>query len=604
MEQSLDKNIEQTAPALSAQPRAQAQPAAQEQPVPQAQPARPVPPPPIKRNKRKKWPFLVLGLVVVALAVWVLLRQSPAKAQAQSAYTLIHAEERGIVKKLSGSGTLKPANAYTVTTLIEGNILTADFEEGDIVEKDTVLYEMDSSTAANNIEQAERSLEQAELNLAQAQRSLGQSQRSYNDAADTQYVRAPGSGTLIELNVRIGDQLRAGQTVGTIRDSAVMYVKVPFPSDDALSFWVGQDAAVILDNSFETLYGTVKEISAADIVGIGNMLMRNVTVEVVNPGALTDGQAASVSIGGVNGAGNANFTYRAESTVTVGVSGTVTDIWTPEGSAVTKDQTILVLGGDLSDTIRSAADGVQNSAGGVRNAELSVENARIALENAKKRMDDYTIRSPISGTVVEKVYKAGDKVSAAKAMCTIYDLSYLEMTLNIDELDISAVRVGQTVRVTAEAVEGAEYTGTVTRVSVAGNTANGTTSYPVTIRLDETEGLLPGMNADAQIVVSSADDALSIPNAAVNRRKLVLITADSPSAAHPAPAEAPAGYAYVQVETGISDDDYVQILSGLTAEDTVAYIPPAVVSMNPLLALMGGAEMEEGPGDGDGGPRG
>ena len=200
MEQSLDKNTEQTAPALSAQPTAQ------EQPVPPAQPARPVPPPPIKRNKRKKWPFLVLGLVVVALAVWVLLRQSPAKAQAQSAYTLIHAEERGIVKKLSGSGTLKPANAYTVTTLIEGNILSADFEEGDIVEKDTVLYEMDSSTAANNIEQAERSLEQAELNLAQAQRSLGQSQRSYNDAADTQYVRAPGSGTLIELNVRIGDQ--------------------------------------------------------------------------------------------------------------------------------------------------------------------------------------------------------------------------------------------------------------------------------------------------------------------------------------------------------------------------------------------------------------
>ena len=594
MEQSPEQKTQQIAPA---QPQPE-NPAQTEASAPPENPAIPAPPPLAKRKPRKKWPFIAAGAVVILLAVWVIARQSPARSAAQSDYATVHAEGRSIVKMLSGSGTLKPANSYTVTTLIEGNILAADFEEGDIVEKDTVLYEMDSATAANNIEQAQRSLEQAELNLAQAQRSLGQSQRNYSDAADTQYVRAPGSGTLVALDVRIGDQIRAGQSLGTIRDSAVMSVKVPFPSDDAQGFWVGQDATVILDNSFETLYGTVKEISAADIVGAGNMLMRNVTVEVVNPGALTDGQAASVSIAGINGAGNANFTYRAESTVTASVSGTVTAIRTPEGSAVTKDQVLLTLGGDLSDSIQSAADTVENSAGSVRNAELSVENARIALENAEKRMDDYTIRSPISGTVVEKLYKAGDKVSAAKAMCTIYDLSYLEMTLNIDELDISAVRVGQTVRVTAEAVEGGEYEGTVTRVSVAGNTANGTTSYPVTIRLDFTDGLLPGMNADAEIIIASEEEALSIPNAAVNRKKLVLITADSPSASHPADAEAPAGYVYVQVETGISDDDYVQILSGLTAEDTVAYIPPKAPSLNPLLMMMGESAAESDDGGG------
>ena len=596
MEQSMEQTTQQAAPAQTEQTA----PAPAEQPVPA--PAVP----PIKRKKRKKWPFILIGVLAVLLAIWFITRRSPAKPTAQTAYTTVHAESRSIVRKLSGSGTLKPANSYTVTTLIEGNILAADFEEGDIVERDTVLYELDSSTAENSIEQAERSLEQAELNLASAQRSLGQSQRKYEDTTDTQYVRADGSGTLIALNVRVGDRISAGQSVGTIRDSAVMSVKVPFPSDDAQTFWVGEDASVILDNSFETLYGTVKEISAADTVGTGNMLVRNVTVEVVNPGALTDGQAASVSIAGVNAAGSANFTYRAESSVIAGASGTVTEIWTPEGSAVVRDQTILTLGGDLSDSIRSAADTVQNSAGSVRNAELSLENARIALENAKKKLDDYTIRSPIGGTVVEKLYKTGDKVAAGKAMCTIYDLSYLEMTLNIDELDISAVGVGQNVRVTAEAVEGKEYEGVVTRVSVAGTTTNGTTSYPVTVRLDVTDGLLPGMNADAEIVITAADDALSIPNAAVNRRKLVLITADSPSAAQAVPDEAPAGYVYVQVETGISDDDYVQILSGLTAEDTVAYTPPEASNFNGMLMMMGGAPMGGDPPEGDrgGGPRG
>ena len=281
-------------------------------------PAETAPVAPKKKKKRKKWPFILLAIVVLlGVGFWMLARKARTIINAmQAEYTVAEVETRTIVRKLSGSGTLKPANSYTVTTLIEGNILTADFEEGDTVDKDTVLYEMDSTTALNSIEQAERSLEQAELSLASAQRSLSQSQRSYSDATDRQYLRADADGTLVALNVRVGDKISAGQSIGTIRDSAVMSVKVPFPSDDAVNFYVGQDATVILDNSFETLYGTVKEISAADTVGTGNMLTRNVTVEVVNPGALTTGQAASVSIAGVNGAGSATFAYRAESTVT------------------------------------------------------------------------------------------------------------------------------------------------------------------------------------------------------------------------------------------------------------------------------------------------
>ena len=57
-------------------------------------------------------------------------------------------------------------------------------------------------------------------------------------------------------------------------------------------------------------------------------------------------------------------------------------------------------------------------------------------------------------------------MESGKTLCTIYDLSYLEMTLNIDELDISTVEAGQTVQITAEAVEGKTFTGVVTKVSV------------------------------------------------------------------------------------------------------------------------------------------
>ena len=160
------------------------------------------------------------------------------------------------------------------------------------------------------------------------------------------------------------------------------------------------------------------------------------------------------------------------------------------------------------------------------------------------------------------------------------------MTMSIDELDISLVEVGQTVEVTADAVEGKTYTGVVTKVSVAGTTSGGITTYPVTVRIDETDGLLPGMNVDAQIVIAEKDSALAIPSGAVNRGNTVLITSDSPSAVNALDQEAPEGYVYVQVETGVSDDSYTEILSGLQEGDTVAYI--AVSGSSNGMGMMGG----------------
>ena len=132
-------------------------------------------------------------------------------------------------------------------------------------------------------------------------------------------------------------------------------------------------------------------------------------------------------------------------------------------------------------------------------------------------------------------------------------------------MDISTVEVGQAVQITAEAVESKTFTGVVTKVSVAGNTSGGITSYPVTVRIDESDGLLPGMNVDAEIVLEEASDALAIPSSAVTRgggnTSLALITQDSPSAENAVKQEAPEGYVYVQVETGVSDDSYGMVES-------------------------------------------
>ena len=191
-------------------------------------------------------------------------------------------------------------------------------------------------------------------------------------------------------------------------------------------------------------------------------------------------------------------------------------------------------------------------------------------------------------------------------MCVIYDLSYLEMTLDVDELDILDIQVGQKAEITADAISDRTFEGVVTSISSAGTTSGGTTTYPVTIRIDDTGSLMPGMNATAVIDIASAEDALSVPNAAIVRGNYVLVTESSPSAANAVSSmKAPDGYVYVKVTTGVSDDDYIAVTSGLEEGDTIAYDASTASQSSSENGFPGGGMPGGGgPGGGGGAPGG
>ena len=502
---------------------------------------------------KKNWKWLVPVLcVAVAGGVFLLRPQQAKPASVDASYTEAAPERRDVTNTLSGTGTLNPANTYTVKSLVDGKVLTGTIEEGNIVEESNVLYTIDSSDASTNFEKAEIAMQQA--------------QRSYDKVVDRQYVRAEVAGVVSSLKVTKGDEVTSGQEVAVIRDSSRMLLTLEFPAADAANFSVGQSAAVTLDGTFEQLDGTVTSVSGTDALSAGNLLTRTVTITVKNAGGLTTAQAATASINGVSSIGSATFAYQAERTLTAQAAGTVTSINVQEGSEVAKDDIILGLSGDdLTESIQSASE--------------SLRSAEISMQNLQDTMNNYTITAPISGTIIEKDAKVGDAVKTGDTLCIVYDLSYLEMNINVDELQISSISVGQQVQITADAVPDKTYVGTVTRVSMKGTANGGTTTYPVTIRIDDTDGLRPGMNANAEIVVAEANNALVVPNAAVVRGSYVLVTKDSPSAANADTAmEAPEGFVYVPVKTGVSDDDYTQIVSGIQEGDTIGYDPSSVSS--------------------------
>ena len=244
------------------------------------------------------------------------------------------------------------------------------------------------------------------------------------------------------------------------------------------------------------------------------------------------------------------------------VAGVVSSLKVAKGDEVTSGQEVAVIRDNSKMTLAlefPAADAAGFSVG---------QSADVTLDGTFETLTG-TITA-VTGT---------DALSTGSDLCTIYDLSYLEMTINVDELQVSSLSVGQTVQVTADAVQDKTYEGVVTRVSMKGDTSGGTTTYPVTVRIDETDGLRPGMNANAEIVVAQAKNALAVPNAAVVRGSYVLVTQDSPSAVNADPdMVAPDGFVYVKVKLGVSDSDYTQVVSGLTAQDTVGYDPSSVSS--------------------------
>lgn len=517
-------------------------------------------------KKGRRWLVLcVLAVAVIGGGTAFLSRTRAKAAKAETIYTTASVEKRSITNALTGSGTLQPADSYTVTTLVSGEVLSDTFEEGDIVEKDQLLYTIDSSDVSTTETQA---------------------QTNYTQALKAKYPTADISGTVSEVYVSNGDAVSAGTELCRISASNDLTIDFQFSYAKDGDFYVGQPAKIYLNGYAGYIDGTVAQIGSSSVANGTGMKMTTVRVKAANPGLVSGDCTASAVVGNYTSYGQTTVKVGTGSTITASASGKVSGLTLMPGDSVSSGQRICTITGDSVDN--------------------QLKNAKASLENAQDRLDDYMVTSPITGTVVEKTVKAGDNVGTGSnsnnTLCIIYDLTYLEMTLNIDELDIDNVEVGQTVNVTSDAKEGQTFTGVVTKVSVVGTTSGGTTTYPVTVRIDDTDGLRPGMNVDAEIVLSSADDVLAIPSLAVNRGDTVLITSDSPSAVNALEQEAPEGYVYVQVTTGVSDDSYIEITSGLQEGDTVAYLRTASSGSGNMM--MGGMPSDMGGGMGGGMPSG
>ena len=589
-----------------------------------------------KRKKRKgKSGRIVIVLIVVLAALlggFFLYKKktSSQKSQGDQSVSTATVKRTDISSELTASSSLSPKDTYEVTSLVEGEVIEANFEEGDVVEKGQVLYRIDASSMDSDLSSAQTSLQRAKESAQTAQSDYAE--ETARIAGNT--YRSTASGYIKTLYIKEGDKVNNGTKIADLYDDSVMKITVPFLSGEAAEINVGDEAAVTLEDTGEQISGTVTVVSSMEETLSGGRLVKNVTVEVSNPGGLTTDTAASVTVDGFVCSAEGTFAAKTETTLSVELSGNksleIENLLIHEGSYVEKNSELFQV------TAKTAEEYLKEFKDAVESADDNLENAENKLSNTQDSVDDYTITAPISGTVITKNAKVGDKISKSSSgtttMAVIYDLSTMTLEMSVDELDVSSIKVGQSVEITADAVEGETFTGTVTNVSLQSSYSNGVTNYPVTVTLDDTGSLLPGMNVDAKIILDSSENALVIPASALMRGNRVYVkkssdstenadtqrngssdnagdadserknhgdgtqNADSADRQPDAGAEAsgsskgsgtdnssskstgsgksgssnvPDGFEAVQVTTGIINDDYVEILSGLSEGDEV-----------------------------------
>ena len=495
-------------------------------------------------KNHKIWSTLIALALIAAIIFSVLHRKqvqtdSPASTEAT-------VEQRDIKSVITGSSTIEPNKEYSITPLVSGEITEAPFEEGDVVTKGQLLYKFDTGSM--------------ETNIASADISIRKAQQSYQDTIDEvndSYIISDVSGTVSEVFVENGDSVGSGTKIASISDTSVLKARIPFNASDSNKISVGDSAVLTLVGTGSILSGNVTQISSASQTTNGHMSICYVTIEAANPGALSSGDSVTAMIGSIACNDIGSFEPVEKKTITAKASGTLTNLYISESDAVHKGSTIGVIDTDSDSKIYSA--------------ELSLEESMLSKEKLETQLEDYSITAPISGTIITKNLTVGDTYemnnSSVSELALIYDMSSLCFTLSIDELDVKNVKIGQSVKITADASD-TVYSGVVENVSISGTTSNGVTTYPAKVRITEfDEYLLPGMNIEAEITVQNAENVLTVPINAVNRGNIVYVKGDKTDEND----RAPEGFYSVQVTTGISDDEYVEIVSGLS-EGNIVYV--------------------------------
>ena len=459
---------------------------------------------------------------------------------------------------LSGTGTTMPADSVTYTTASETEITGVYVSAGDTVEVGELLYTQDDSELDDQIEEYQDQITEQENQLDDYQEQLAQLQEEI--AALT--VTAPFAGRITDVAVDVGDNVAAGTKLATLVDDSQMCLTQYFSYAYEDQVYVGMKAGVSVASLMLNQEGTVTDIQMVDRVTAEGTHCFAVTVTLDNPGAFTEGMTGAGYLVADSGeklypSVEGELEYRRSQDLTAEVGGEVTGIGAVDYEQVSAGAVLVQLdGADYQKQVESV------------NKQITQTQEKIA--EAEEKRSDYAVTAELAGKIIMVNVREGESPrEAGQTAVVLYNLDSMTITANIDELDIDGIAMGMEVDITQSGAESdTHYTGTVTEISYEATNSNGVAYFPITITIPSGGALSAGVNVSYSITVGDESEGVLAPIAALkstSQGTCLFVKADAApdNAVELEDGVVPDGFYAVPVETGVSNSQYVRILSGV-----------------------------------------
>lgn len=480
----------------------------------------------------KKAIAIILTLCILSAAGyfgWQAYQKYVAQPEDSGSATLVtpYTITRGnLSKTVTGTGTLSISQTENVSLDYGVTVTETLVEEGDTVTAGQALLSVDTSALQTAIDTLQDELDSTVSELATLSDSY----------STTTYVKMPMDGRVKEVYIEKGQYLQD-----------VMAEK-------------GCIALLSLDGLMTA------EISAPEGMSV------NDTVKVTAGRSYTDGTVADITDGvatitfsdayGSEG-GEVTITYKEEE-----IGTTTCHIHMPYQLTASEQGYIqaVYLETDVKKWQNNRVCYLTNvPISGTYEALLTTQQEQLAqLKEMKALLAAGVITAPEDGIVSSIVSPSAVEAEAHSTLASLYVGDQKEMVVSVDELDIINVQVGQNADIAMDALTDKTYSAVVSKVSQIGTSNGGVTVYNVTLTIDGDENLKFGMNGTATIRIEEVNDVLLVPLTALNTSRgesYVWLQSDDASGDEPG--------VRTTVETGLSDENYAQVLSGLDEGDVV-----------------------------------
>ena len=510
-----------------------------------------------KRRRAIRWIVVLAVLAAIGFGAWKLLGNK-SEPEMQAVTDVV--QYGSITSTVEGSGLTKAKNSESITLATAGVVQEVFVTEGQQVNAGDPLFIVDSESARTAVEKARSDLEGLQKQMSALQK----------DIAGLNLAPTYPGKLMDTVKLNPGDTISKGEKVATLADDTKLRLTQYYSYAYEGLITAGQSVEVSIPALMTSVTGTVEQVHMVSRVTAEGSRLFSAEIVLENPGTLTAGMTASAT---VTAGGETAYPYETGSLEynRVGdlcstVNGTVISSALVDYLQVSAGQVLVRIDGE-------------DSEGEIFALQERIDNAQKELESAEKNLANCEAVASISGTVMGLMLSPGMEVEANTAAVTIADTATIIVDATVDERNVSYVKPGAYVEVNQWDTV---YSGVVESLSLNSQAENGVARYPMVISVDNYDGtLMTGSYINYSMVASQNDNCLVVPIQCVrtvtmpdgSAGDVVFVQGDRPENAIDLemPVDGvPEGFWAVPVETGIADDYYVEIKSGVEA-DTVVF---------------------------------